>query len=306
MHQLPSSIHALRGLRALLNGFSQVFLQAHPGLGLLVLLSIAASAPELLGGALLGGLGGMLTARRRGYPMADIEIGLYGYNGILLGLLIGLQFSWTPLLPLLAMLGGGLSSLMLAPWMRLVRERQWLPAFTLPFVALNGLLLCLAPVLGLQPQPEAVPATSTLDGLDVLAGVAAGLAQVSFLQQPWAGALLLIGLLLADRHAAGWALLGATVGLGMALALDAPQDSALAGLYGFNGVLAAIALSQMHRQPWVPLLGALLALLLQYGFHTLGLATLTLPFILACWLIQTNARAWQRAAKTGAADRQSR
>ena len=306
MHQLPSPTHALRGLRALLNGFSQVFLQAHPSFGLLLVVAIAASAPGLLGGALLGGLSGMLTAQRRGYPMADIDIGLYGYNGILLGLLISLQFAWSPLLPLLIMLGGGLSSLMLEPWMRRMRERQWLPAFTLPFVVLSGLLLCLAPALGLQPQSGAVSAASTLGWLDAVTAVPLGLAQVAFLSEPWAGALLLVGLLLADRRAACWALLGASAGTGLALLLDAPQEHCLAGLYGFNGVLAAIALSQVHRQHWVPLLGTLLALLLQYGFHRLGLATLTLPFILACWLIQTSAQRWQLALKARAPGRQSR
>ncbi|WP_031302780.1 urea transporter, partial [Pseudomonas sp. EGD-AK9] len=91
-----SSQHALQGLRALLCGFAQIFLQQHPGCGLLVLLAIVLGAPDLLGGALLGGLASMLVAQRRGYPQADIAIGLYGYNGILLGLLLSLKLAWTP------------------------------------------------------------------------------------------------------------------------------------------------------------------------------------------------------------------
>jgi urea transporter len=55
---------------ALLNGFSQIFLQRHPLCGLLCLLAVLVSAPTLLGGALLGGVAGLLTAPRRGSPKA--------------------------------------------------------------------------------------------------------------------------------------------------------------------------------------------------------------------------------------------
>ncbi|QLC72123.1 urea transporter [Pseudomonas sp. LPB0260] len=305
MHELPSPHHALRGLRALLNGFSQVLLQSHPGFGLLLVLGLAAEAPALLGGALLGGLSGMLTAQRRGYPQADIEIGLYGYNGILLGLLISLQFAWSLIVPLLIIASAGLSSLILAPWMQGMRKRRWLPAFTFPFVALSWLLLSLAPAMGLQAQPGPLVTAATLDWLGTLSGMALGLAQVIFLDSPWAGLLMLLGLFLAARRAACWALLGSACGLGLALLLGAPQERALAGLYGYNGALAAIALSQVQRRPWVVLLGIGMATLLQLGLSSLGLQALTLPFILACWLIQTGAQGWQRAVKAGVPGRQS-
>ncbi|MDM8349744.1 urea transporter [Pseudomonas sp. sp1636] len=295
MHKLSLPARARRDLRALLNGFSQIFLLSHPGCGLLVVLAILIGAPQLLGGALLGGLSGMLIAQRRGYPSADIEQGLYGYNGILLGLLIGVQFSWTPLLPLLIILGAGLSSLGLAPWMRCMRERQWLPAFTLPFVALSWLLLWLATPLQLDLQSTAASQPHPLDWLGSLAAIARGLAQVIFLDQPLAGACLLLGLLLADRRAACWALLGSAGGLALGLLQELPQHDALTGLYGYNGALAAIALSQVQRRPWLPWLGIVLALLLQLGFTGLGLPPLTMPFILACWLVRASQRRLRQA-----------
>ncbi|WP_079201726.1 urea transporter [Pseudomonas sp. CC6-YY-74] len=290
MHQLSLPPHARRGLRALLHGFSQIFLLSHAGCGLLVVLTILLGAPHLLGGALLGGGCSMLTAQRRGYPQADIAAGLYGYNGILLGMLISAQFSWSLLLPLLIILGAGLSSLVLAPWMRCMRERQWLPAFTLPFVVLSWLLLWLAQPLQLQLQLHSDPVTAahSLDWLASLLALLRGLGQVIFLDQPLAGLCLWLGLLLADRRAALWALLGSAAGLSLALYQGWEQHSALAGLYGYNAALAAIALSQVHRQPWAPLLGIGLALLLQPGFAALGLPPLTMPFILACWLIQAS------------------
>ena len=184
MHPLFLPPRALHGLRALLNGFSQIFLLSHPTCGLLVLLAILSGAPQLLGGALLGGLTSMLTAQRRGYPQNDIDAGLYGYNGILLGLLVSSQFSWSPLVPLLIILGAGLSSLMLAPWMRCMRERQWLPAFTFPFVALSWLLLCLVQPLQLQLHSYPVTAAHSLGWLASLLALLRGLGQVIFLNQP--------------------------------------------------------------------------------------------------------------------------
>ncbi|MEX6504595.1 urea transporter [Pseudomonas zhanjiangensis] len=305
MQPLPLPLHALRGLRALLNGFSQIFLQSHPGCGLLVILALALGAPHLLPGALLGGLGSMFTAHWRGYPRADIEIGLYGYNGILLGLLIGAQFSWSPAVPLLILISAGLSSLVLAPWMRRLRECRWLPAFTCPFVVLGWLLLWLATPLQLQLLAAASPAALPLDWSNGLAALARGLGQVVFLDHPLSGLCLLLGLLLADRRCACWALLGSALGLALALYQGWPEHSALAGLYGYNGALAAIALSQVHRTPWLPLLGIALALLLQPGFSALGLPALTMPFILACWLVQAGAESWKRTVKAGAPARRT-
>lgn len=298
MPSLPAD--ALQGFRILLNGFSQIFLQAHPGCGLLVLLAIAIGAPQLLGAALLGGLSSTLTAQRRGYARADIALGLYGYNGILLGMLISLQFAWSTLLPLLIILAAGLSSLVLAPWMRRMRERQWLPAFTFPFVALSWLLLWLAPSLQLELHNAPATATYSLDWFTGLLAMLRGLGQVIFLDKPLAGLCLWLGLLLADRRAALWALLGSAAGLSLALQQGWDQHSALAGLYGYNATLAAIALSQVHRQPWAPLLGIGLALLLQSGFDALGLPALTMPFILACWLVQAGRKCWQQTVEASA------
>ncbi|MBS7691463.1 urea transporter [Pseudomonas lalucatii] len=292
-------------LRALLNGFSQIFLQSHPGCGLLVLLALAIGAPGLLGGALLGGLSGMLVARWRDYPRGDIEIGLYGYSGILLGLLASLKFAWSPLLALLVALGAGLSSLLLAPWMSAMRSRGWLPAFTLPFVLLGWGLLALATPLQLPLQGEAASALGMADGLGILLALLRGLGQVIFLDQPLAGLCLWLGLLLADRRAALWALLGSAGGLALALSLGWPQADALHGLCGYNAALAAIALNQVQRRAWVLVLGIVLASLLQQGLSALGLAALTLPFILACWLVQLSAQSWQRAVKAGAHGRKT-
>lgn len=277
---------------ALLNGFSQIFLQRHPLFGLLCLLAILFTAPTLLGGALLGGVAGLLTAQRRGYTKADRQAGLFSYNGVLLGLLLSLYFPWSALLPPLIIAAGGLSAMLTQQWLKRAREHHCLHAYTAPFVGMSWLLLSFA-----APQPPAP--LMEMNTLNLLAALLKGLGQVMFLGHPLAGALIAIGVLIADRRAFLWALLGSAAGLGFAL-VHHETSNALLGLGGYNAVLAALAFSQNRRQPWLPLLGIVLALLLTPGFAALGLATLTAPFILACWLIRAGIRVLRQAAADSA------
>jgi urea transporter len=263
---------------AFLNGFSQIFLQRNPLCGLLCLLAILFTAPALVGGALLGGVAGLLTAQRRNYAKADRQAGLYSYNGILLGLLLSLYFPWSAMMPPLILAAGGLSAMVTQQWLKRDRVSQSLPAYTAPFVVLSWLLLCFA-----EPSvPTSLPEMNTAN---LLAASLKGIGQVMFLDHPLAGAMIAAGLLIADRRAFCWALIASILGLGSSL-LHHETGTALLGLGGYNAVLAALAFSARREQPWLPLLGIALALLLTPLFAAIGLATLTAPFILACWLIR--------------------
>ncbi|MNF72362.1 Urea transporter [compost metagenome] len=276
---------------ALLNGFSQIFLQRNPLCGLLCLLAILLTAPALLGGALLGGVAGLLTAQRRGYAKADRQAGLFSYNGVLIGLLLSLAFSWSAMLPPLILACGGLSAMLTEQWLKRTREQRFLPAYTAPFVLLGWLLLSFAAPTLATPGPVA-----ELTTLNLLGAGLKGLGQVMFLDHPLAGVLIAAGLLLADRRAALWALVGSAAGLTCALWMN-DTSSALLGLQGYNPALAALALSQQRRQPWLPLLGIALAILLTPAFAAMGLATLTAPFILACWFLRAGIRLLRRTPR---------
>lgn len=95
---------------ALLNGFSQVLLLRNPLCGLCCLLAILLTAPNLVGGALLGSLAGLLTAQARGYDRADRQAGLYSYNGVLIGILISAVLPWSAILPPLIIAAGDYSA----------------------------------------------------------------------------------------------------------------------------------------------------------------------------------------------------
>ena len=272
---------------ALLNGFSQIFLQRNPLCGLLCLCAILFPPPALLGGALLGGVAGLLTAQRRNYAKADRQAGLFSYNGVLLGLLLSLYFPWSALLPPLILAAGGLSAMITQQWLKRARVSQYLPAYTTPFVVLSWLLLCFA-------TPPTTAHLIEVSTLNMLAAPLKGIGQVMFLGHPLAGAMIAGGLLIADRRAFCWALLASVAGMGWSM-LHHDFYSALLGLGGYNAVLAALALSAQRQQPWLPLVGITLALLLTPLFAAIGLPTLTAPFILACWLVRSTVQMFVKA-----------
>ncbi|MTZ12219.1 urea transporter [Pseudomonas sp. JL972] len=280
-----------RHVSAVLNGFSQIFLQAHPLCGLLIALAIALHTPALLAGALTGALAGTFGAAALRRSRADIDCGLYGYNSALLGVLIVLQLGLSAfslgLIACAALLIDPLQTRLLAG----LRERRWLPGFTLPFVLFGWL------VLTLLPAPAGTLASVAPIDAQALAfaiAIGIGIGQVIFLDNPLAGLLVLVAVWLADRRAARWLLAGSAAGLGIGLLLGAAHGPILAGLAGYNPALAALAVSQVQRSAWAPLLAIVAAVLARLAFDRLGLPPLTMPFILACWLVALAARRVRR------------
>ncbi|MCO3281035.1 transporter [Pseudomonas aeruginosa] len=259
----------LNASRILLRGISQVFLQGDPRLGLACLLAIAVGAPPLLAGALLGGALGPLLARLLHCADSDIEAGLYGYNAVLIGMLLAFRFAWSPGLVSLVALGCLASVALQRLFLHGLRRRRWLPPYTLGFVLNGWWLVPLGAWLGLAPATHGGCFSCAWSGTAELAALAQGIGEIIFLGEPLAGLLVWLGLLLA---------------------------SALAGFYGLNAALAGLALALRYRSVWPPLLGMGLAVALQPLFGLLGLPALTAPFILACLLCIGGERLYLRLA----------
>lgn len=281
---------------AALNGVSQIFLQANRPCGLLMLVTIALYAPSLLAGTLLGLLSGTLTAYSLGYERHDIEAGLYGYNSTLLGLLITLVLGPSGLALLLVFVAGAFSSLLQRRLLLLMRERNGPAVFTLTFVLFGWLMLALADMLSAVAEAR-LPASS-VDGWGALGAMVSGMGQVIFLAEPIAGLCLLLAVLIADRRAGLWALCGSAVGVYSALLLGTTESQALAGLAGYNPALAGLALSQVHRTALIPALGIALAIGCKLMFDHLNIPALTMPFILACWVVGLGTHRVRRQSET--------
>ena len=107
------------------------------------------------------------------------------------------------------------------------------------------------------------------------------------------GWLVLLAVAVASPIAAGLGVFGALIGMLTALAIGTDPSAVAQGLWGYNGVLVAIALGGIFHAPGrrslvIALTGAALASLLQ----TLqvrwmdSLPPLTLSFVLTTWLMQ--------------------
>ncbi|GLU40118.1 urea transporter [Pseudomonas sp. NBRC 100443] len=279
-----------------LRGFSQVFLQPSPLFGLLCLALIGACAPGLLPGALLGATAGPAFARLLRCGQTDREDGLYGYNAVLIGLLLPLKFAWSPTLVALVLFASLASVLLQRLLLRASRQRHGLPPYTLAFVLLGWTLPALGTLLSL-------PAAAPLAGLvelplpTLLEATSRAFGQVIFLDTPLAGALIFLGLLLGAPRAATWALFGAVMVLPVAVFAGIPQGDVHSGLLGMNSALAALALALRGPGPFAPLAGAVLALILQQAMVALGIPFMTAPFIFACLLVLLGERLLRPASR---------
>ncbi|MCV4108810.1 urea transporter [Pseudomonas aeruginosa] len=286
----------LNASRILLRGISQVFLQGDPRLGLACLLAIAVGAPPLLAGALLGGALGPLLARLLRCADSDIEAGLYGYNAVLIGMLLAFRFAWSPGLVSLVALGCLANVALQRLFLHGLRRRRWLPPYTLGFVLNGWWLVPLGAWLGLAPATHGGCFSCAWSGTAELAALAQGIGEIIFLGEPLAGLLVWLGLLLVSRPSAAWALAGAAGSRPLAGLLGYDGARAPAGFYGLNAALAGLALALRYRSVWPPLLGMVLAVALQPLFGLLGLPALTAPFILACLLCIGGERLYLRLA----------
>lgn len=262
---------------ATLTGIGQVMLQRSAWTGALFLVGIGWHSRVMLVGALLGTVVGMLTARvLRLTSPSEWQQGLYGFNGALVGIVVVLQLPVTAVALALIVAGSVLAAGLM--WAGL----HWRgPApYTAPFVIAAWLVLAVIDVTGLPRNGLAVSPDA-----GVAAAVARGVGQVMF-QDDWrSGCLFLVGVALASPRAAVWAVVGSLAGYLLARGLGFPAATALAGGYGFNAVLAAIALGAERGRVIQPLVGIVLAVLLTRALEAAGVPPLTAPFVLATWLV---------------------
>ena len=299
-----------RGIDASLRGVSQVVFQDDLPCALLILLGVAWAAydgrhPALLGGAVLATAIATLTARLLGADAALLRRGLFGYNGMLVGIALPTFLAATPALWACVVLGALLSTVAMRAFLTLLRPWR-LQVLTAPFVLTTWCLLLAAyqfarlPGAGL-PAPALAHAAAIAPALpftvqDTLLAALRGIAQVFFLPDAASGALILAGLAVASRRAALAAVAGALRSLAVAWLLGADRAAIDAGLYSFSAVLTAVALDDALKGSGLrgaanaayATFGVVATVIVQAALNTLlaplGIPALTMPFVLTTWL----------------------
>lgn len=225
------------GLFIIGRGVGQVMFQNNAVSGLLMLVGIACNSWLLALFALSGNFVGTLTAFFSGYSKEDIEDGLYGFNGTLVGIAVGI-FMETGIASLLLLVAGSVLSTWIA---RVFGYQKLLPGFTAPFILTVWLLLALCrwwfPSL-LLPSVMSEETTP-----DLFQAFSLNIGQVMFQGGTvLSGLFFLAGILLNSRIHALYTVWGALLPLGMVWMVGSDYAAFNAGLFGYNAVLCAIAL----------------------------------------------------------------
>ncbi|AOI60291.1 urea transporter [Burkholderia diffusa] len=270
-------------LRTLLRGVGQIVLQANAVTGALLLAALAITDMRLASAALVGSAAASMTAVLTGSEPHDVEQGLHGFNGALAAL-IAVLFAPSSLAAIALVPGGSIGAALAQRAMRVPLARWRQCPYSSPCLVITALWL---PFVASQHASDAT-ASAPLTLPSVADALLSGLAQTTFAQGPWAGMLIVAGLVVASRRAAAFALGGTLVSTVLLVASGASGASFADGLLGFNGALAALAL--MPRGPRAAFAAAALAALIQWLATRAGLSAFTAPFALASWITVIVAR----------------
>ncbi|XP_038559820.1 urea transporter 2-like [Micropterus salmoides] len=239
----------------ILRGAAQVMFVNNPLSGLIIFAGLILQnywwALNGFVGTLFATISALILQQNRG----AVAAGLYGYNGILVGLLMAVfskagDWYWWLLLPniFMSMMCPIVSSALAS-----INSRWDLPVFTLPF----NILVCLHmvatghynqyfPQVLIQPLSETPNITwAEVSVTKLFMSVPVGIGQVYGCDNPWTGGIFIISLFISSPITCAHAILGSAAGMVSGLALAAPFGNIYAGLWGYNCVLACIAIGGM-------------------------------------------------------------
>ena len=284
-------------IKTTLVGIGQIFLQDNGWSGLLITIGMFFSHWTLGVTCFLGALIGTLTAKALKAKEGDIEFGLYGFNASLAYMCVMFTFAtndahatWTAASPLLWVLGA-VAAVIATVIMHVFVTKGW-TAFTFPFVV-TCWVLCWAfakyNILGLEQTTPALPDyTGTVNAITT---PFYGWAEVNFGANFLTGVFIFLGLAISSPSVAMWGTAAATLGgLFAHYVLGVDANTLANGIYSFSPILVACAFvtkSGVSRADFIYIVvGVLLAVLIHYGVNSIGLATYTIGFIVATWIME--------------------
>ncbi|NXF11054.1 UT2 protein, partial [Smithornis capensis] len=238
-----------------LRGISQVMFVNNPLSGLIVLAGFLLQNPWWTLTGCLGTVVSTLTALILGQDRSAMAAGLYGYNGVLVGLLMAVfsaegDYHWWLLLPVALM---SMTCPIFTSALGSVFCKWDLPVLTLPFnlaltlyLAASGPHNIFFPTTVIQP----VTATPNITWTDaeipmLLQSIPVGVGQVYGCDNPWTGGIFLMALFISSPLICLHAVIGSAVGMMAGLSLATPFSQIYSGLWGYNSSLSCAAVGGM-------------------------------------------------------------
>lgn len=270
------------GLFIISRGIGQVMFQNNALSGALMLVGILCGSWQMALLAVAGNLVGNLTACLCKYSREDIRNGLYGFNGTLVGIAIGV-FMPINLLSIALLIAGSALSTWIA---RLFGYWGKLPGYTAPFI-LSVWILLAGCTYGYPSLLSASAPAVAEQSPDLIRAFCLNIGQVMFQGNTiLSGLFFLAAILVNSRWHALYTVWGALLPILVAWVAGTDYTALNAGLIGYNGVLCAIALG---GDTWKSGLWATASILLSIALQLLGMhfgfVTLTAPFVVAVWII---------------------
>ncbi|RIH73362.1 urea transporter [Vibrio splendidus] len=287
----------IQPFQGLLNGIGQVYFTPSVMTSILLLFAISIESLALAFLTLLGASCSYALAfccymyANANKAAYNIDSGMYALNGALIGLFIGNFFGVTPLLVLVAVL----CALLTVPIANIVFRFKKYRGYTSAFILTSWLIYAIQSTLDLSafsaPDSALMPlisieANSWFNLPPVVIPFLKGISQVSFIENALSGLVILVAIAINNIKHAIWVVLAVIISTVFSGLIGASSELVAQGLYGYNAILATLALVLYPRIPWpLILLGILLSCLVTLGFHELSLLPLTAPFILSVWAV---------------------
>lgn len=264
----------------------------------------------------IGSVVGTLVSTVVAYPLrverGALRMGLYGFNGMLVGAAIPTFLAPSPLMWAVLVFASAISTVV-ALAVGNVFSTWKTPGFTFPFVLTTWIVMLTAyrfsgvEITGLPHAVLATQVGATTGAFGAYEFVRAALvsvAQVYFVDDPISGAIFLLALVVESRWCTGLAAFGAVVGVACGLVMGADKNMIVHGLWGYSAVLTAPAIGCvfMKNNPGTLIYCAaatLFTVFVQGAIFTLGttvgIPAFTFPFILTSWLFMLAQRNFEPA-----------
>lgn len=285
-----------------LRGLGQVVFVNNPVSGLLILLALWIQSPWMGLMSMLGVMSSTFAAVALNLDRKSISQGIYGYNGVLVGVAIAA----------LGLPGNGVEkftqamaivffAILTTIWLW-ASESWWsrnfrCPPLTLPFNLVIWLFLFWAkfvPEFAFGQQIETINQGIFLDVDSLTIAVFIGFGQIFLADKLLSGILVFLAIAYDTRIGAAIGLTGSIIGLLTGLILGAKPEDLYMGLWGYNSILTAIAIGGIFYVPnlrsyfvagiaacFTAIMAQITAVLLGIW----GLPSLTLPFCISTILV---------------------
>ncbi|GLU27514.1 urea transporter [Brucella sp. NBRC 12950] len=292
---------------ACLRGSGQVFFMENAFTGLLFLIAIA-YASYATGvwattiGAVIGLLVATLTAQGLDCDRPSVNAGLFGFNGILVGVALPTFIAASPQLWFYIIVGSAVSSVITSAFSATITKSWGIPGSTGPFVLTGWLMVAGAYSFGsLAVTGESAKlvsdyvqgATTIPASIELVQIFFRNIGQVFLLGNEVSGAIILIGIFIASRPAGIAAALGSVIAMSTAIFMRAEPSVVIQGLYGFSPVLTAIAVGVVFLKTDRKVIAyAVLAIIttvfIQGAYDVImspmGIPSFTAPYVLTMYL----------------------